>query len=105
MKAHIERDWPRGGYNLYLFHQGQNYKIPFLLIDNRFDADPRDKIQDGAILPPTLFIPDEVYEPLRKAMVGEAIDSDDALRDTRQVRDRLLGMVESEWQSRQLEKP
>jgi len=45
-----------------------------------------------------------VYDAIRRAMIGEAIDNDDALMDTRKVRDRLLAMVESEWQSRQLEK-
>src|SRR5262245_38873304 len=45
-----------------------------------------------------LVFNDYVYEALRQAMVGEAIDHDDALADTRKLRDRLLAMIESEWQ-------
>ena len=43
---------------------------------------------------PALALGSEEYEALRRALIGEAIDSDDALRDTRQVRDRLLTLVE-----------
>lgn len=45
-------------------------------------------------MPTTLTLNSRDYESFRRALIGEAIDSDDALRDTRQVRDRLLGMVE-----------
>jgi len=38
-----------------------------------------------------------VFEAFKKAMIGEAIDQDDALQDTRNVRDRLLTMIETRW--------
>lgn len=68
----------------------------FVYSDVEFDV--------GQDLPPTLFLSNLMYEALRQAMIGDAIDQDDALKDTRMIRDRLLAMVESEWQSRQLEK-
>lgn len=105
MKAHLERDWSRGGYSLYLWHERGDERVPFIIDERgKFLYDDNNAIQFGQVMPPTMFLADEFYEPIRKAIVGEAIDNDDALADTRKVRDRLLTMVETEWQSRQLEK-
>lgn len=53
---------------------------------------------------PTIRLDRLVWESIVRAAVGPA-PSDDAVQDARKVRDRLLAMVESEWQSRQLDKP
>ena len=105
MKAHLERDWSRGGYSLYLWHEGTDYRVPFVMEGGgRLLYDDNNAIQFGEVMPPTLFIGDEFYSAIRSAFVGDAIDNDDAAQDARKVRDRLLAMIESEWQSRQLEK-
>ena len=104
MKAHFERDWPRAGYTLYLYVEYQNARVPVTLDDGKFIYDSKKTAQVGQEVPATLFIPDEFYEAIRMAMVGEAIDNDDTIADARRIRDRLLHMVETEWQSRQLEK-
>jgi len=104
MKAYIHDNWPKYGVDIYLYQDYQNTRIPYLLEDGRFIFDDKNAVPTGSVLTPTLFIPREFYEAIRTAMIGEAIDNDDALADTRRIRDRLLAMVESEWQSRQLEK-
>jgi len=43
---------------------------------------------------------EQVFNALRQAMIGEAIDKDDALHDARNIRDRLLTMVEKEWDAK-----
>lgn len=103
MKAHFEFDWPKRGYNLYLFHEGRDYRVPICIENGSFIIHENATVQVGEELPRTLFIPFEFYEVIRAAMIGEAIDNDDALKDTRMVRDRLLTMIEAEWKSRQLE--
>lgn len=50
---------------------------------------------------PTLRLPLEVWDAIVAEFVS--IPSEDALKDARQIRDRLLVMIESEWHSRQLE--
>lgn len=104
MNAWLERDWARAGYHLYLYQERPNYRVPISYDGERFVYDRNATVQVGENLPPTFFIPDEFYTAIRAAMIGEAIDNDDALKDTRTIRDRLLAMIESEWQSRQLEK-
>jgi len=102
MKAHIHDNWAKHGVDLYLYQDYQNTRIPYLLENGRFVFDDSKAVPVGAELPATLFIPHEFYEAIRTAMIGEAIDNDDALADTRRIRDRLLAMVESEWQSKQI---
>lgn len=48
---------------------------------------------------PTLRLDRLVWESIIRAAVGPT-PSDDVLRDTRMVRDRLLAMVEAEWQAK-----
>ena len=103
MKAYISDNWPRRGVDIYLYQDYQNTRIPYLLRDDRFVFDDSKAVEVGMELPPTLFIPHEFYEAIREAMIGEAIDKDDALHDARRIRDRLLTMIETEWQSKQLE--
>jgi hypothetical protein len=98
MNCHLERDWPKGGYNLYLWEETPHYKVPFVFQDGRFVFSENNTIQFGEVMPPTMFIPDEVYGALRPALIGEAIANDDALADTRKIRDRLLVLVEQGWQ-------
>lgn len=51
---------------------------------------------------PYLTLDRDIYEEIMRAALGPT-PTDDMLRDTRQVRDRLLTMIESEWNSNQLE--
>ena len=69
-----------------------------LFEDGLFKRDSR-KYDVGEAMPSTLFLSAEIYEALRNAMIGDAIDNDDALKDTRMIRDRLLVMIESGWKS------
>lgn len=48
---------------------------------------------------PTLRFDRLVWESIVRAAVGPT-PSEDILRDTRMVRDRLLAMVEAEWQAK-----
>lgn len=104
MRINIDQNWPRDGVDVYIVQDGVDYSIPYTIEDGHFKLDPNNTVQSGETFAPTLFIPNPIYSQLRKAMIGEAIDSDDALQDTRRVRDRLLTMIEAEWQSKQLEK-
>ena len=57
----------------------------------------------GSYAEPFLKLDYDLYNAIMRAALAPT-PTDDELRDCRQIRDRLLGMVESEWQSRQLEK-
>ena len=105
MKAHLELNVPKEGYDLYLWHEDADKRVPFVMKDGRFLFDDANALPYEAVMQPTMFIDRFFYAAIRQAMIGEAIDNDDALRDTRAIRDRLLKMVETEWQSRQLDKP
>lgn len=103
MKAYIAQNWPAYGYDIYLYYETHAGRTPLLFEKGEFKRS--DKQYDvGEDLPRTLFLPVEIYTTLRQAMIGEAIDNDDALKDTRMIRDRLLAMIEAEWKSRQIEK-
>jgi len=46
-----------------------------------------------------------VWEAIMKEAIGTGSGAnDDAVKDARNTRDRLLSMIETEWQSKQLEK-
>jgi hypothetical protein len=103
MKVHIEENWSKYGVDIFIVHEGQNYVVPYKFVDGHFLYDENNTAQPGESFEPTFFIPNEFYQVLRSAMIGEAIDNDDALKDTRNIRDRLLSMIESEWNSKQLD--
>lgn len=85
----------RQGFDLLLYEQSVTGAITaYTLDEGRFE--PHDVAQ-GASMPVFLHLPRDVF----KAMVGAGVDylppsaaTDAALKDTREVRDRLLGMVE-----------
>lgn len=58
----------------------------------------------GAEPEPFIIIDYYIWDAIMKEALGTRTVEDDVLRDTRQIRDRLLTMLETEWQSRQLEK-
>lgn len=78
------------------------------------DASPKMQIMDQAgewfdvnpakpVPPPTWVINDEVWVPLTRAILGLPTDQAplaDHLNDARQVRDRLLTMIEQRWAPR-----
>lgn len=100
MKAKIVFRPEADRYDIFLFSDDSSQVA-------HYDADGMIKWEpylEGTIPTSWIVFDAYVYEALRQAMIGEAIDNDDALRDTRQIRDRLLKMIETEWQSRQLEK-
>jgi len=94
MPVHIEPQWDRDGVDLYMWAEGPEYRIPYVIQNGILFPDSNLRIPRSAALPATLFIENLIYTDLRKAMIGDAIDRDDALEDTRKVRDRLLTLVE-----------
>lgn len=57
----------------------------------------------GTQPPPFLKIEWEAWEAIIREVFGVSNPGEDAIKDARQVRDRLLTMIEVEWNSRQLE--
>jgi hypothetical protein len=82
------------GYLLYAFSRPlQGGRVAASIRDSRLihETSPT---PPGTEIRPALFLRHDELEALRRALIGEAIDSDDALRDTRAVRDRLLALIE-----------
>ena len=60
------------------------------------------RVEPGERSEPYLTLEYDVWQAIMREVLGPT-PTHDILKDTRQVRDRLLTMVESEWTSRQLE--
>jgi hypothetical protein len=105
VKVHLHFNHARYGYEIYLYDERGTGRIPYSFNEKGYlGSKTGDEVGYGEETPPTMFLDGYAYDALREAMIGEVIESDDALRDARTIRDRLLTMVETEWQSRQLEK-
>lgn len=96
MRVHIAENWARDGVDVYIVYEAQDYSIPYKVEGRGFILSENDTVRPGESFEPTLFIPSNIYTALRAAMIGEAIDNDDALKDTRMIRDRLLALVEKD---------
>jgi hypothetical protein len=97
MPVHVAENWPKHGVDVFIWQETRSGRIPYVINEWGLPV-PDDKmvIPVGAELPITLFIPYEIYSELRKGIIGEALDNDDALKDARTVRDRLLTLVEND---------
>lgn len=105
MKAHVYFNYARMGYEIFLYEERGSDRISYSFEDGylgRRTIDP--PVAYGEEMKPTMFLDGHVYDALRSAMIGDVLDNDNAYEDMKRVRDRLLVMIESEWQSRQLEK-
>jgi len=54
----------------------------------------------GTMPEPFLDVEMEIWDAIVDKLMGHPIATEDALKDTRNMRDRLLTMVENEWQAR-----
>jgi len=99
IKAHIERDPVMDGYRFYLWDETPQYKVPFKFENGDFIRSQNDTLQWGEVMAPVMIIHSELYEAISRAIIGDAIDDDDALQDTRNVRDRLLSLIEWNWKN------
>lgn len=95
MEAHIERDWIRRTVKVWIYERAGGGHIVY-----RQDGDEW-KIAQGELLPdePTFVFPESMLEAIVKESSGFVQASDatvDALKDAREVRDRLLAIVERE---------
>lgn len=100
MRAIIERDYAASIYRIYLLvDQGPQTHALIIDQDGQRNYVP---VEWGAKAPPFMILDYEAYEAIMREALGPT-PTDDVLWDTRNMRDRLLTMVESEWKSRQLE--
>lgn len=97
MKVHLYFNHARFGYEIFFYGERPGYRIPYRMENGYLTWSQNDAVQDGEEMPVTMFLDGNAYNALREAMVGDVIASDDALRDTRAIRDRLLKLVEDEW--------
>lgn len=93
MNVHIEHDRPTDLVYIFITQQG------------KFLVPPHEWIPyDPGTKPKHYHVFDAyVWESIMKEAIGPT-PAHEVLADTRNVRDRLLTMIETEWQSRQLEK-
>lgn len=92
MIARVYYDPAMDGYEVRLGVDTGRGILPITIVDGHLAYG---KLLDyNERMPVTLTLNSHDYEALRRALIGEAINHDDALRDTRDVRDRLLSMVE-----------
>jgi len=97
-KVHIEEDFPTGGHRVYVLGRpfpGEPRSI--LRADGNWEKLPEAGHYGPGDTPPTLVLPDGALDALVQAAVGASPPqpaTQEALQDTRGVRDRLLGLVE-----------
>jgi hypothetical protein len=88
-QAHVEHNWRRRTVDVWLYHSG-GYQV-------RFSEATVVKVEDRAENEPSLRIPLPLFELMMReaeGVVPAGTGTTEALRDTRQVRDRLLALVE-----------
>lgn len=99
MKARIEYDWARGDWwKVWLYRPaGPNLTAQVIGVGEDGHLLMRN-IEDGAALPaPSFILPGQALEALVREATKVLPPSDatvDALKDAREMRDRLLAMVE-----------
>lgn len=97
MRVEVVRRLERQGVEIFLFDQLPTGSILAYTLGER-GAWERHDVAPGAEMPVFLFLPQQAFE----ALMGAGVDflppsaaTDAALKDAREVRDRLLGLVES----------
>ena len=108
MKVYLDNDPMMGGYRIYAYRETpegvQMYKFGdgwagLVIGEARPWGEARDPAQALCLLP--YEIVDELVAKHKGIRLGEV--TEDALRDARAVRDRLLTLVESVWPEPKIE--
>jgi hypothetical protein len=95
MKVLIHFDPPIDKVNVYVYSDDRRHVAHFI---HPWHIEWIEWIE-GEVPKPTIVLNRDMWEAIMKEAVG-AFPSDDAIKDARQMRDRLLKMIESEWQAR-----
>jgi hypothetical protein len=94
MKVRIEHDWMRQRTNVFVYDEGRR---ALLAPDGETWLESREGRADDPPIVPTLSLPDYVLEHVVAAardLRPASVEQGAALADSRQVRDRLLTLVE-----------
>lgn len=107
MNAYVRHDYLRRMVEVTLYDRGPvGYDSIYRVTDD--GRLRRDTIPEGqSDVEPTYVLPVDAFEAIIREGSGIVPPSDAthaALTDAKAVRDRLMSLVESEWQSRQLER-
>lgn len=100
MRARIEQNFATAGHRIWLYDRVMG-KLHVLRLNDRGWIKEWETVDEGqADVAPTLEFPDGAFEALldeARAHVSATDATVDALRDAREVRDRLLALVEDGW--------
>lgn len=100
MRVEIERDIARKAWKVYVLMDGEQLRRWDPTATSLTFLDRWPVVESGAKVEPSLILEDEVWNPLTAAILGLPTDQAplaDHLNDAREVRDRLLAMVEQHW--------
>lgn len=99
----LEENWQAGGYNVFVLERrgvaGERQQLRYVDDPNEFALRWEQLKDDGRTPAPTMFLPADALEALIAAAAGvtPAVPAHvEALEDARDVRDRLLTLVENE---------
>ena len=92
MRVHIENEWYKNSFAVWVFAE---YEPRLLRVTS--EGESWEEVEEGSLPEPTLRLRQEVFEAIAVEMGHHTQASNatvEALRDTREVRDRLLTLVE-----------
>lgn len=98
MKAHIEQDWMRRGFKVWLYEPlGQGRTVRVVGFDERGEV-LLQNFEDTADIPPSFVLREDMLKALLDEAAGVLPPSEatsEHLADARAIRDRLLALVEA----------